>query len=114
MAVYSYLDLSRELATGPLQKEYMGRQEQAINAMRDQIAFTREYQQLGAEAPLWQLVDLSVRSAKVHVDFRNVTLAAGNGTLEIFADPMLEKVFYNLFDNALRYGGSAITSITVS
>lgn len=25
---------------------------------------------------------------------------------EIYADPMVEKVFYNLVDNAIRYGGS--------
>src|SRR5208337_5549336 len=32
---------------------------------------------------------------------------------EIFADSMLEKVFYNLVDNALRYGGK-LTAITFS
>jgi signal transduction histidine kinase len=33
--------------------------------------------------------------------------------LEIYADPLLEKVFYNLFDNAFRYGGE-ITEISLS
>ncbi|MDD1664065.1 MAG: ATP-binding protein, partial [Methanomicrobiales archaeon] len=31
--------------------------------------------------------------------------------LEIFADLLLEKVFYNLIDNAFRYGGLAMTTI---
>jgi signal transduction histidine kinase len=31
--------------------------------------------------------------------------------VEIFADPMLEKVIFNLVDNALKYGGSSLTRI---
>ena len=33
---------------------------------------------------------------------------------EIFADPIFEKVFYNLIDNALRYGGAGMKTIRVS
>ena len=29
--------------------------------------------------------------------------------MEIFADPLLEKVFYNLVENAIRYGGTLTT-----
>ncbi len=38
----------------------------------------------------------------------------GDPGLEVFADPLLEKVFYNLIDNALRYGGEQMTAIRVS
>jgi signal transduction histidine kinase len=34
--------------------------------------------------------------------------------MEVLADPLLEKVFYNLIDNALRYGGEKMTSIHVT
>jgi signal transduction histidine kinase len=33
--------------------------------------------------------------------------------LEVFADPMLEKVFFNLLDNGIRHGGR-VTDIRVS
>jgi signal transduction histidine kinase len=33
---------------------------------------------------------------------------------EIFANPLFEKVFYNLIDNALRYGGAGMKTIRVS
>jgi signal transduction histidine kinase len=45
---------------------------------------------------------------------RNITLDTGDGGLEIFADPLVEKVFYNLFDNALKYGGEKMTTIRIS
>ena len=34
--------------------------------------------------------------------------------LEIYADPLLGKVFYNLIDNALKYGGGKMTSIRIT
>ena len=34
--------------------------------------------------------------------------------LEIFADPLFEKVFYNLMDNSLKYGGEQLHAIRIS
>jgi signal transduction histidine kinase len=41
----------------------------------------------------------------------NVTVTTGNAT--IFADPLFDKVIYNLFDNALRHG-EGVSEIRVS
>ena len=46
-----------------------------------------------------------MRAVHVEVDPKNPA---------IFADRLFEKVFYNLIDNALRYGGSDIKTIRVS
>ena len=32
---------------------------------------------------------------------------------EVYSDPLFEKVFYNLIDNALRYGGDQMKTIRV-
>ncbi|MDO9323325.1 MAG: HAMP domain-containing sensor histidine kinase, partial [Methanoregula sp.] len=109
-----YLELSRDLCTDPLQKGYIERQEMAVNAMCEQIAFTREYQQLGTERPLWQNVDSVIKRAQDHVDHRNIMFTGSTGSLEVYADPMFEKVFFNLFDNAIKYGGAGLSSITIS
>ena len=114
LAVAIYHELAGELSTDPVQKDYLHQQELAIGSMREQIAFTREYQQVGAEAPAWQDVGAAVGRARKLVDFGKVSLAAGTVNREVYADPMLEKVFYNLFDNALKYGGAGLRSITVT
>ena len=114
MAVRSYIDLIREISTDPTQLEYLDQEEHAVHAMREQIEFTREYQQLGAESPVWQEVNAVIRRAQTHLDLQTVNLENTTGTLEVFADPMLEKVFYNLFDNALKYGGDQMTALQVS
>ena len=41
-------------------------------------------------------------------------LDAGDPALKVFANPLLGRVFYNLIDNALRYGGEKMTRISIS
>jgi PAS domain S-box-containing protein len=112
--VHSYLELIRELATDPAQIEFLDKQEQAIVAMNEQIAFTREYQQLGTQAPAWQDISDVIRNARKHLDTGTIVVEDLAGSWEVLADPMLEKVFFNLCDNALQYGGPGLTSITIS
>ena len=84
-----------------------------MDAIREQIAFTKVYEEIGTAAPAWQDVDAIIAQSGRHVDFGHISLAFSNSGLEIYANPMLEKVFYNLFDNAVKYGGERITAIRV-
>ena len=80
----------------------------AGDTIQRQIEFTRTYQDLGIQAPAWFRLDrILERSQPPGIVF--TTLCTG---FEIFADPMLEKVFFNLFDNAIRHG-ERVTSISV-
>jgi PAS domain S-box-containing protein len=114
MAVYSYQALARELSTDPVQQEYLDLEEKALNAMSAHLEFTREYQQLGTQAPAWQDPAGVIGWAKSHVNFGKIALQLDIGGFEVLADPMLEHVFSNLFDNAIKYGGAGLTSISVS
>ena len=78
------------------------------------IQFTEEYEEIGVHAPSWQnvraLASAACRDAITgQVTCRN-DLPAG---LEIFADPLIAKVFFNLIDNALRHG-ETITELRFS
>ena len=66
------------------------------------------------KAPAWQRVDACIRMAIAELPLRGIRVEAGPAGLEVSADPLLEKVFYNLIDNALRYGGDTLSAITVS
>ena len=74
------------------------------------IQFIKEYESIGVTTPTWQdcgtLVDTAAKLAPLgHVMVKN-DLPAG---AEVFADPLIVKVFYNLMDNAVRYGGKCTT-----
>jgi len=83
---------------------------QRVSAM---LKFTKEYEKIGITAPSWQdtriLVDIAAKQAPLGKVLVKNDLPAG---AEVFADPLVVKVFYNLMDNAVRYGGK-ITTIRI-
>ena len=100
-------DISDTGAIGMLDK-----QEKALNAIRSQIEFTKEYDNLGLKTPVWQ--NVATVAFRAYSRFVNtISFTCDTRELEIYADPMFEKVFYNLFDNAFRYGEN-MSRITVS
>ncbi|MDG6258134.1 MAG: PAS domain S-box protein [Methanomicrobiaceae archaeon] len=87
--------------------------EKIADTIRRQITFTGDYQDMGERKPEWQQVEGAVTRAAESVRLNGASLAVDTGALEIFADPMLEKVFYNLLDNAVVHG-ERVEHITVS
>jgi len=81
----------------------------SLKTIERQIVFTRDYQELGVKAPNWQKMGRLIDETGATIS-NGLTVKNEVGTLEIYADPLFEKVIYNLFDNAARYG-EKITSI---
>ncbi|MCX6699163.1 MAG: PAS domain S-box protein [Methanomicrobiales archaeon] len=94
--------------------EYFQKVTTAAKRISAMIRFTKEYEEIGVHAPRWQdcrtLVDTATKEAHLGKVLVQNDLSAG---MELFADPMVVKVFYNLMDNAVRYGGK-ITTIRFS
>jgi PAS domain S-box-containing protein len=115
MALGGYLQLSKEkTGNDPAASEYLAMELKIAHTMEEQIDFTRVYEDMGTTAPVWQNVDASVRRAAAALPMRGVRVEAGRPDLEIYADSLFEKVFYNLIDNALKYGGTAMTTIHIT
>ena len=75
----------------------------AGNILR-QIEFTRTYEDIGVRAPQWQSVAEQLSLLSPPAEQAGVHLSVSTGDLQIYADPLLEKVFENLIDNSLRHG----------
>ena len=86
-------------------------EKQIADLIHRQIAFTRDYQEIGLRKPEWQNVEDIITKAWIGHKIGSVRLDVQVRGLEIFADLLLEKVFYNLIDNAMKYGGPAMTII---
>ena len=115
MALKTFGYLAKECSSDTLFLDLQGKQERLIERIERQILFTKEYQEIGIRNPSWQngksCVDLAVKEidlAGIELDFDHL------GNYELLADPLLHKVFFNLIDNALRYGGETMKSITLS
>jgi PAS domain S-box-containing protein len=115
LGLTTYLELSKNYLHDTARlAEYIAREEKAANAIGRQIEFTKEYENLGITAPVWQSAAASVKDALPDLPVGKLTIRVDLGKVEIYADPLLGKVFYNLIDNALRYGGQKMTAIDIS
>ncbi|MDD4136938.1 MAG: PAS domain S-box protein [Methanoregula sp.] len=89
---------------------YLEKMESATTEIRSQIEFTRIYENIGTHEPRWIALDEVMPRSQVP---ETMTLHAAVQGISVFADPMLEKVFFNLLDNSLRHG-QRVTEIRVS
>jgi len=115
MVLKGYLELSQDFADDPKKlSEFIKKEQQAANTIEHQIMFTKDYQNLGAAAPAWQNMNEGIRNAMAALPLQVVHVEPDPANPELFADPLFEKVFYNLIDNALRYGGDRMKTIRFS
>ena len=111
--IYGIISLLQEGISDPKFSGYLKKAEESAIAIKRQIEFTGDYKNMGLEKADWQDVKDSVRQSCENVDLKGVTLDIFSDNLEIFADPWLKKVFFNLIDNTLRYA-EHVTKISVS
>lgn len=112
-AIVGYLYLMKEKIADPGLQEYIAIELRAAKNIENQIMFTKDYQDIGAQSPRWFDLRGVIRSAAEKLTLSPVTLSVNVGLTQIYADPMFEKVFYTLFENTMRHGRS-VTAITIS
>jgi PAS domain S-box-containing protein len=112
--ILSYVELLKDLlpASEPA-GTYLKGLEAAGRTIHNQINFTRDYHRMGVDAPLWQKVAEVFQENRYAWGPDTLIVRTDVGDVEVYADPMLEKVFYNLLDNAVRHGGG-VTTVTVT
>jgi PAS domain S-box-containing protein len=94
--------------------EHLRKAEAAAERISAMIRFTKEYEDIGVNAPAWHDVRALVRTGSGDVPLEKVRVLddVPEGA-EVFADPLITKVFHNLMTNSVRHG-SNITYIRFS
>jgi PAS domain S-box-containing protein len=109
-ALNGVVELLHMKISDPSFENYFSRITEANGQIAAMIRFTKEYEEIGVRAAVWQDLRSVVNSAGTGTDLGQVALEddlpAG---MEVFADPLIVKVFFNLIDNALRHGGKITT-----
>jgi hypothetical protein len=93
MGLRLYLELSKENAKDPDFLMYIQKEEQAADAIQWMIEFTRDYQDIGGQVPKWQHLSDTISSAISQLKPSGVEINVAVDRTEVFADPILEKVF---------------------
>ncbi len=109
----AYLHLLLESLPDPEQAHAAAEIKRSLDEIEQIISFTRIYEELGLSVPVWQDVAEKFRSAASSLDCKDVAIEIAIADLFILADPLFEKVCYNLLENALRHG-ETLTRISIT
>lgn len=105
MALQGYLELSGRATQDPRILTYLGKEKLAAETIRCQIEFTKYYEDLGVNAPEWQDLSRLIHSARSQLQVPDtVSVDIDIPPVKLYADRLIEKVFYNLMENTLRHG----------
>jgi len=98
------ISLLLETITDPKQLDYLKQAEYAMLAIKNQVLFTRDYKDMGMEKADWQNVEATIRKVLASTRGKDISFDLTIKGLEIFADPWLTRVFFNLTDALVRHG----------
>jgi len=113
MGLMAFIELSKEKSTDPELLHFIDREDSAVQAILRQIEFTKDYEELGVHSPTWQDIGVHVAALQSLIPPGEIDVAVHVRGLEIFADPLFEKVFGNLIDNSRRHS-ERVRHITIS
>ncbi len=105
-----YLEFAKDEIPSGKVRTYLEECEYFTRTIQNQIEFTRVYEDIGSLEPVWQNIGTIMHKKRSPA---HITISPDVYRYEIYADPMLERVFDNLLDNSIRHGGH-VTEITIS
>jgi len=108
LALGGFLALERNTIDAEPSKKYLDREEESVRKIDKALIFAKNYQDLGVHPPQWQNVDRSFVLGISHLDFSSVQRTVHLDNLEIYADSLLERVFFTLADNVLQHATTAV------
>ncbi len=86
----------------------------SVSSIRNQISAMRALQDRGLVSPTWQSVQKVMNDALGLLPHHNVTIEQDLAGIEVYADPLLPKVFSLLLENSFKSGGPALSIIRIS
>lgn len=112
MILEGYLYLVMERINDAETLRLLQRMKASITSIERHIVFTKDYQEIGINAPQWINLRDVMFNAMVPLDKALIDLHIEVGDYLIFTDPMIRKVFYNLANNVIKH--SKATNLTIT
>jgi PAS domain S-box-containing protein len=105
-----YLNLFRSCPAEPYFSMYTEKLNETVAAISAQLEFIRIYQKIGSAEPAWYNVEHLFSNVCRQREIPSVITSSHQDGWEICADPLIDRVFSTLVDNAFRYG-TTVTEI---
>jgi PAS domain S-box-containing protein len=108
-----YLELEQLQVDDEKRKDYHEKEGALLHQINLWLNTAKNYQDLGLNPPRWHDVNTTFILAISHLDMTAVRRTIRVEGLEVYADPLLENVFFNLTENFLLHARTA-TSLSMS
>ncbi len=105
--------LLEEMVDPQAARRIVGPMQRAVDSMNRQLSFMRDHERLGENEPGWQALQDAAEEAAGRHNLGDIDVSIDVKGIELWADPMLPKVFSNLIDNSLVHG-EGVSSIAIS
>ncbi|MDD1696973.1 MAG: ATP-binding protein, partial [Methanoregula sp.] len=106
-----YLERAQLKTTREAMQTFFDKTLQSIESIRNQMTFVRSLQEIGLTSPSWQPVKKVFWEAVMLFPSSILDIRADMDDIELYADPLLPRVFYNLLENSIKHGDHHLTKI---
>jgi signal transduction histidine kinase len=108
-----YVELSKDLVTDEKLKKFIDSEEEVLRVIYRQLQYTKEYQEMGIHPPQWVNLPQVLRMIMSFLEIGSLAFRMDLQNLELYCDPVIEKVFSHLIENTKKHGKKA-TEIRIS
>ncbi|MDD1698676.1 MAG: ATP-binding protein, partial [Methanoregula sp.] len=112
--IVNYLERAQLKTSREAMQTFFDKTLEAIESIRNQMAFVRSLQDLGITSPAWQSVKKVFREAVLLNPSSTIDIRVEMDDIELYADPLFPRVFYNLVANSIQHGDHQLTKIRLS
>lgn len=103
--IRGFAELSRKPRSEEERAAYIEKEIQLLDTIHTLIEKTKDYEHMGVNQSQWNLVPAIIRTQFSHLSKKErVVLACDLPEVEVFSDPLIDRVFYNIMHNAIRHG----------
>jgi PAS domain S-box-containing protein len=106
-SLYGFIELEKKISGDEEKQQYHDKQIGIVRTIAESLKFAGQYQNLGLQSPAWQGVMPTFLMGISHLDISALSRKLDVEGLEIYADPLLETVFYTLAENVILHDKTA-------
>jgi PAS domain S-box-containing protein len=110
-SIVNYLERAQLKTSREAMQTFFDKTLESVESIRNQMAFVRSLQEIGITSPTWQSVKKVFWEAVMLIPSSTIDIRVEMDDIELYADPLLPRVFYNLLANSIKHGDHQLTKI---
>jgi signal transduction histidine kinase len=110
-SIVNYLERAQLKTSREAIQTFFDKTLESVESIRNQMAFVRSIQDIGITSPVWHPVKKVFWEAVRLVPSSTIDIRVETDDIELYADPLLSRVFYNLLINSIKHGDHQLTKI---